>query len=917
MENNGVISRWVFKGKEKPKATSSVQNIREIVNSVKESVRNEEPRPIVPLGSGDPSSFPSFRTAAVAEDAIVNALRSRTYNTYSPSFLGLFPARRAVAEYLSRDLPYKLSPENVCITAGCKQAIQYVIAVLASPKANILIPRPGFPGYESQASLRNFEVRKYDLIPEKGWEVDLEAVESLADDNTVAMVIINPGNPCGNNYTHHHLFKVAETARKLGIMVIADEVYAHLNFGDKPFVSMGAFASVVPVVTLGSISKRWMVPGWRLGWLAINDPNAILAKTGVVESIKSYAKETSDPATFIQAAIPEIIEKTGEEFFSRTLKILKENADLCYERIKDIPCFTCPYKPEASMFLVGNEKVNAASSISIRKTLMSLIESVSKDDIQSKMIPLGHGDPSAFPCFRTTASAQRAIVQAVNSANYNSYCPNPQGLLPARRAVAEYLSRDLPYKLSPQNVYITIGCAQAIECILAVLASPKANILLPRPGFPGYTSTAALHHLEVRHFDLLPENGWEVDLQAVESLSDHNTVAMVIINPGNPCGNVYTHHHLFKVAETARKLGIMVIADEVYAHLNFGDKPFVPMATFASLAPVITLGSISKRWIVPGWRLGWLVTNDPNGILAKTGVVESIESYTKVTCEPATFIQGAIPEIIENTEEEFFSKTIKILKDTAGICYDRIKEIPCLVCPNKPEGSMFLMVDQLKPGTSGHTLTVKVVSSKPVKSVNTRGGRSSMLLARPSRPTRIAECLVGDETGTIIFTARNGQVKVLQICTLKGNDKTIKLFNENKMYGVNTWLIWRPGVKTESLVNIRHDSGFLVDLIIGKVDLMNPGATLILRNAKIDMFKGSMRLAVDKWGRIEPTEPVDFEVKEDNNLSLVEYELVNVVEENANLQCLKLPEVIPSSDFLAMLNWPIIDAFNLFISRGR
>ena len=58
---------------------------------------------------------------------------------------------------------------------------------------------------------------------------------------------------------------------------------------------------------------------------------------------------------------------------------------------------------------------------------------------------------------------------------------------------------------------------------------------------------------------------------------------------------------------------------------------------------------------------------------------------------------------------------------------------------------------------------------------------------------------------------------------------------------------------------------------------MNAGATVILRNAKIDMFKGSMRLAVDKWGRIEPTDPAKFEVKEDNNLSLVEYELVNAV----------------------------------------
>ncbi|XAR51857.1 hypothetical protein NMG60_11006619 [Bertholletia excelsa] len=126
---------------------------------------------------------------------------------------------------------------------------------------------------------------------------------------------------------------------------------------------------------------------------------------------------------------------------------------------------------------------------------------------------------------------------------------------------------------------------------------------------------------------------------------------------------------------------------------------------------------------------------------------------------------------------------------------------------------VFIKVDQLRPGTGGHNLIVKVVSSKMVL----QKGRSD---GPQVRQMRIAECLVGDETGTIVFTARNDQV-----------------------------------------------------------NLMKPDATVILRNAKIDMFKGSMRLAVDKWGRLEVTEPATFTVKEDNNLSLVEYELVNVVEE--------------------------------------
>ena len=81
-----------------------------------------------------------------------------------------------------------------------------------------------------------------------------------------------------------------------------------------------------------------------------------------------------------------------------------------------------------------------------------------------------------------------------------------------------------------------------------MLARPGANILLPRPGFPIYELCAAFRQVEVRHYDLLPEKGWEVDLDAIEALADKNTVALVIINPGNPCGNVYTRQHLEKVS---------------------------------------------------------------------------------------------------------------------------------------------------------------------------------------------------------------------------------------------------------------------------------------------------------------------------------------------------------------------------------
>eukprot|EP00252_Welwitschia_mirabilis_P022036 TRINITY_DN5829_c0_g1_i1.p1 TRINITY_DN5829_c0_g1~~TRINITY_DN5829_c0_g1_i1.p1 ORF type:complete len:147 (+),score=26.29 TRINITY_DN5829_c0_g1_i1:51-443(+) len=125
------------------------------------------------------------------------------------------------------------------------------------------------------------------------------------------------------------------------------------------------------------------------------------------------------------------------------------------------------------------------------------------------------------------------------------------------------------------------------------------------------------------------------------------------------------------------------------------------------------------------------------------------------------------------------------------------------------EKSEFAKVEQLRPGATGLVLKVKVVDSKIVF----QKGRSD------SRQTRMAECLVGDETAMIVFVARGEQV-----------------------------------------------------------DVMKNGATVILRNAKIDMFKGSMRLAVGRPGHIEVIDSEDIDVNKDNNLSLIEFDLISVVE---------------------------------------
>lgn len=115
------------------------------------------------------------------------------------------------------------------------------------------------------------------------------------------------------------------------------------------------------------------------------------------------------------------------------------------------------------------------------------------------------------------------------------------------RSIAEYISGDQPFEISADDVYITVGARHAIDVILTVLARPGGNILFPKPGYPFYEARATFSHLEFRHFNLLPKQGWEVDLNHIETLADDKTVAIVITNPGNPCGNVYSREHLQKV----------------------------------------------------------------------------------------------------------------------------------------------------------------------------------------------------------------------------------------------------------------------------------------------------------------------------------------------------------------------------------
>lgn len=160
-----------------------------------------------------------------------------------------------------------------------------------------------------------------------------------------------------------------------------------------------------------------------------------------------------------------------------------------------------------------------------------------------------------------------SIREALDSYKWNGYGPSG-GHPDARKAVAEYVSPHQGY-VTPNDIILTSGCSSALDMCLTALGSSGDNILCPRPGFSIYSTLSEGMGIDIKHYDLIAEKNWEIDLQHLESLIDDRTAAIVITNPSNPCSSVFSKEHLIKILQIAERHRLPIIADEVSECISF------------------------------------------------------------------------------------------------------------------------------------------------------------------------------------------------------------------------------------------------------------------------------------------------------------------------------------------------------------
>ena len=294
------------------------------------------------LNIGDPITF-GFQTPPHLIDAVEAAIRSGQ-NGYAPS-VGITAAREAVAaDCERRGMP--LSPDRVIITSGTSEGIELALTALAESGDEVLVPVPTYPLYTAVLAKIGARPVFYRTDPARGWLPDLDHVRSLVSPATRALVVIDPNNPTGATYPSRVRRELVELADQHNFPLLADEVYADLAF-DGPVGAIAAENPEAPVISFSSLSKAYLAPGWRAGWMAVGGGARLDDVLGAVKKLADGRLCATGPMEYaIVAAL------NGDRSHQQAFRdALRERAELTTSRLNAIEGLSC-VAPSAAFYVM-------------------------------------------------------------------------------------------------------------------------------------------------------------------------------------------------------------------------------------------------------------------------------------------------------------------------------------------------------------------------------------------------------------------------------------------------------------------------------------------------------------------------------------------------------------------------------------
>ncbi|MBM4179202.1 MAG: pyridoxal phosphate-dependent aminotransferase [Ignavibacteria bacterium] len=317
---------------------------------VKARALEAQGKSVVHLEIGEPDFDTPPNIIQAAKDAL-----DKGFTHYGPA-AGLPEARKAVADYINKTRGYDMwDADHVVITPGAKPIMFYGMMAIIDPGDEVIYPNPGFPIYESVINFLGAKPVPLPLREDKEFRFDVGDLEARITPKTRMVILNTPQNPTGGILTREDLEQIAELAIKHNLIILSDEIYSQVTYGDFKHTSITEFEGMQErTIILDGFSKTFAMTGWRLGY-------GLFPKEMAKVVAKLQTNCTSCTSSFSQIAGIEALDDRTLPYFDVFLKEFVRRRDAIVDGLNQIPGFRC-HKPHGAFYVFPNIEATGMTS---------------------------------------------------------------------------------------------------------------------------------------------------------------------------------------------------------------------------------------------------------------------------------------------------------------------------------------------------------------------------------------------------------------------------------------------------------------------------------------------------------------------------------------------------------------------------
>jgi alanine-synthesizing transaminase len=301
-----------------------------------------------------------------------------------------------------------------------------------------------------------------------------------------------------------------------------------------------------------------------------------------------------------------------------------------------------------------------------------------------QILKLNIGNPAAFG-FNAPDEILHDVIHNLSAAQ--GYCDS-KGLFSARKAIMQECQRLNVRNIEIDDIYLGNGVSELITMAMQALLNNGDEVLVPAPDYPLWTAAVSLSGGTAVHYVCDEQADWFPDIADIESRINSNTRALVIINPNNPTGAVYSNDILLQLIELCRKHGLTLFADEIYSKIIYDDAVHTPVASLCDDVFIVSFNGLSKSYRLAGFRSGWMILSGPKE--HASSYIEGLEILSNMRlCAnvPAQFaVQTALGGHQSINDLILPGGRLKEQRDTA---WELLTQIPGVSCV-KPLGAIYM-----------------------------------------------------------------------------------------------------------------------------------------------------------------------------------------------------------------------------------